>query len=68
MSTPTVLSAIDLLLALMTRAQQIQTIVAQAQAEGRSELKTEEWKVINAEDEAERQRLVDEITKARGRS
>lgn len=66
MSNATVLSAIDLLLALMTRAAQIQTIIAQAQADGRSDLKPEEWAAINAEDESERQRLVDAIATAKG--
>ncbi len=66
MSSQNVLTAIDLALALMTRAAQISTLVAQAQAEGRSELTREEWGVINSEDATERQRLVDEIAKARG--
>jgi hypothetical protein len=66
MSNQTVLSAIDLALALMTRAAQISTLVAQAQADGRTQLTTQEWEAINADDDAERQRLVDEIAKAKG--
>jgi hypothetical protein len=66
MSNQTVLSAIDLALALMTRAAQISTLVAQAQADGRTLLTTQEWDAINADDDAERQRLVDEIAKAKG--
>jgi hypothetical protein len=65
MSSQNVMTAIDLALALMTRAAQISTLVAQAQAAGR-ELSREEWDAINSEDAAARQRLVDEIAKARG--
>ena len=66
MSNQTVLSAIDVMLALMTRAAEISTLVAQAQADGRTNLTTEEWQAINSEDARERQRLVNEIAKAKG--
>lgn len=66
MSNQTVLSAIDVMLALMTRAAEISTLVAQAQADGRTNLTTEEWEAINSEDARERQRLVNEIAKAKG--
>jgi uncharacterized protein YdbL (DUF1318 family) len=65
MSNQTVLSAIDLLISLATRAAQISTVVASAQAEGRVNLTVEEWRAIDTEDDSERQRLVDQITKAR---
>lgn len=66
MSTGSILTAIDLALALLMRAQQIQTLVAQAQAEGRDNLKPEEWSAIHEEDQRERRRLAEAIAKAKG--
>ena len=58
------LAAIDLVLALITRAQQISVLVAQAQSEGR-DLSAEEWsEVIKADDQA-RTALTDAIAKAK---
>ena len=65
MNDKTVLAAIDLTLALITRAARISTLVAQAQAANRTELNQEEWDAINTDDGTQRQRLVDGIAKAK---
>ncbi len=66
MSNADVVSAIDIMLALMARASQVGQIVASVQADGRTKLNSAEWAAINTADDVERQRLVDEITKAKG--
>lgn len=72
MNTRSVVDALDLALSLMNLASQsmaravfVGKFVAQAQAEGRDKLTPDEWAAIDAEDDAERQRLVDEIAKAK---
>ena len=58
------LAAIDLILALITRAQAISTLVAQAQAEGR-DLNQADWDKITADSDKARDDLVAAIEKAR---
>lgn len=58
------LAAIDLILALITRAQAISSLVAQAQAEKR-ELTRAEWDQIISEDDKARADLAAAIEKAR---
>ena len=58
------LAAIDLILALITRAQAISTLVAQAQAEGR-DLNKADWDKITADSDKARDDLVAAIEKAR---
>jgi hypothetical protein len=58
------LAAIDLVLALITRAQQISLLVAQAQAEGR-ELSKADWDEIIAENDLAKSALEAAIAKAK---
>lgn len=57
------LAAIDLVLALLLRAQQISALIAQAQAESR-DLTAEEWAQIVEEDSKARDALAAAIAKA----
>jgi hypothetical protein len=65
----TISAAIELTLALITKATEISTVVAKAQGEGRTTLTPEEWQSITAADDAARMGLVNAIAaaKAEGR-
>jgi hypothetical protein len=58
------LAAIDMVLALLTRAQQISALVNKAQAEGR-DLTAEEWAEITQADDKARSDLALAIEKAK---
>lgn len=64
MSATTITLAIELALQLLTRSQQISSLVASAQAAGR-ELTAEEWNAITGLADQGRQALVDAIAKAK---
>lgn len=50
--------ALDLVIALLARSQQISQLIQKARAEGRDTLTAEEWKTIDDDYEATRARLV----------
>lgn len=52
-----VTAALELLLALLARTQEISMLIAKLNAEGRTELTDEEWGVIVAADDLARARL-----------
>ncbi|HSW34194.1 MAG TPA: hypothetical protein VLH36_11340 [Steroidobacteraceae bacterium] len=52
-----VTAALELLLALLARTQEISILIAKLNAEGRTELTDEEWAVIVAADDLARARL-----------
>jgi hypothetical protein len=52
-----VTAALELLLALLARTQEISMLIAKLNAEGRTELTNEEWAVIVAADDLARARL-----------
>lgn len=66
MSAATITLAIELALQLLTRSQQISTLVAQAQAAGRDHLTLEEWQAITGLADDSRAAFVDAIAKAKG--
>lgn len=65
MNTQGILAAIDLTLALLSRAAAVSSLVARAQAENR-DLLLEEWKAITDDDDRARADLAAAIAKAKG--
>ncbi len=65
MSATAISLAIELALQLLTRSQQISTVVAAAQAAGR-DLTPEEWEAITGQADEARAALVAAIAKAKG--
>jgi hypothetical protein len=63
--TPTVTMALELIIALISRAGEISSIIKQAREEGREELKPEEWEKIEAADAAARESLAKAIERAK---
>jgi hypothetical protein len=59
------LAAIDVVLALISRATAISAMIGKAQAEGRTELSTEEWDQVISENDAAREALAAAIAKAK---
>lgn len=53
----TITAALELLLALLARTQEISALIAKVNAEGRTELTDAEWQVIVAADDEARARL-----------
>jgi hypothetical protein len=66
MSATAISLAIELALQLLTRSQQISTVVAAAQAAGRDHLTPEEWSAITSQADDARAALVAAIAKAKG--
>lgn len=62
----TVELAVELLLALLMKSQEISAVIAKARLEGRDTLTKDEWDSVLAADDAARARLVGLIEKAGG--
>lgn len=66
MGTAAVSAAVDLLVALLSNAQQISTLIQTAQAAGRTTLTADEWATIVGADNSAEVALVAAIAKAKG--
>jgi hypothetical protein len=64
MSAMTVVAAIDLMLALLSRAAEVSQVIAAARAEGRDTLTPDEWAAILKADDAARDALLAAIMRA----
>lgn len=68
MGTAAVSAAVDLLVGLLSNAQQISTLIQTAQASGRTTLTAEEWASVIGADNSAEAALVAAIAKAKGAS
>lgn len=68
MGTAAVSAAVDLLVALLSNATQISTLIQTAQAAGRTTLTAEEWASVIGADNSAEAALVAAIAKAKGAS
>lgn len=66
MSSTTITLALELALQLLMKSQAISALIAQAQAEGRTQLTAAEWDTVIAADDQARQALVEAIAAAKG--
>lgn len=65
MNATAISAAIGLTLQLLSKATEISTVVAKAQADGRTTLTPDEWQSITAADDAARASLVSAIEAAK---
>lgn len=66
MGTAAVSAAVDLLIALLSNATQISTLIQTAQAAGRTTLTSEEWATVVGADDSAESALLAAIAKAKG--
>ena len=59
----TVVLALDVVLALLSRAAEISTMIQSLNAQGRTTFTAEEWALVQGPNDVARQRLADEIAR-----